>query len=223
MRNYLFLSAVAAMMLTACSNDETLPMESPAVTQPGQTLTLTLNSSGDGLNTVIGTTAVAAIRITLYTRQNKSVPLLQRSQTPVFKDYITSPLAASTNGHVLVQIPVPAGTLPAATLSKRAYVLPVPAPTAVNNGDYTLKVEIADAAGNTLRSTRVTLSGSDDTNSSTGNGTGIIDPQGVYRFPLIANHFYGIGTPLAPVNLGTMETKNDGIRAKMIKEWGELD
>lgn len=123
--------------------------------------------------TLIGTTTVTAIRITLYTQQNKSVPLLQRSQTPVFKDYIASPLYASTGGQILVQIPVPTGTLPVATLSKGAYVLPIPAPAAVNDNDYTLKVEIINAAGNTLRSARVTLSDSDDTNSSTGNGTGI--------------------------------------------------
>ena len=151
--------------------------------------------------TLIGTTTVTAIRITLYTQQN-----------------IASPLSASTGGQILVQIPVPTGTLPVATLSKGAYVLPIPAPAAVNDNDYTLKVEIINAAGNTLRSARVTLSDSDDTNSSTGNGTGIIDPQGVYRFPIIANHFYGIGTPLAPINLGTIGTRT-GIRAKVMTEW----
>ena len=47
--------------------------------------------------------------------------------------------------------------------------------------------------------------------------TGIIDPQGVYRFPIIANHFYGIGTPLVPINLGTIGTKNE-IRARVMTE-----
>lgn len=169
----------------------------------------------------IGTTTVAAIRVTLYTRQNKSVPLLQRVQTPVFKDYITSPLSASTGGQVLVQIPVPPGVLPVTTLSKGSYVLPVPAPPAINSNDYSLKVEITDASGNTLRSARVTLSDSDDSNSSTGNGTGIIDPQGVYRFPIIANHFYGIGTPLAPINLGAISTRA-GVRAKIMTEWEDF-
>lgn len=170
----------------------------------------------------INGTAVSALRITLYTQQNKSVPLLQRSQTPIFKDYITSPLAASTGGQVLVQIPVPAGTLPITTLSKGSYVLPVPAPTPVNASDYTLKVEITDASGNILRSTRVTLSGTDDSNSSTGNGTGVIDPQGVYRFPIIANRFYGIGTKNLPINLGGSITRKN-IQAKMIKDWKEIN
>ena len=31
MKNYLFLSAVGAMMLAACSNDDTVPVESPDV------------------------------------------------------------------------------------------------------------------------------------------------------------------------------------------------
>lgn len=169
----------------------------------------------------IGSTTVAAIRVTLYTQQNKSVPLLQRTQTPIFKDYLTSPLSASTGGQVLIQIPVPPGVLPVTTLSKGSYVLPVPAPPAINSNDYSLKVEITDASGNTLRSARVTLSDSDDSNSSTGNGTGIIDPQGVYRFPIIANHFYGIGTPLAPINLGAISTRA-GVRAKIMAEWEDF-
>lgn len=49
MKNYLFLSAVGAMMLAACSNDDTVPVESPDVAQSGQTLTLTLNT---GQNTI---------------------------------------------------------------------------------------------------------------------------------------------------------------------------
>lgn len=49
MKNYLFLSAVAAMMFAGCSNDDTVPLENPDVA--GQQLTLTLNSGGDGINT----------------------------------------------------------------------------------------------------------------------------------------------------------------------------
>lgn len=85
--------------------------------------------------TQIGGTTVTAIRITLYTQQNKSVPLLQRSQTPVFADYINSPLT-TTGGNVLVNIVVPAGVLPVTVLSQGAYVLPVPAP-APGSANYT--------------------------------------------------------------------------------------
>lgn len=51
MKKYLFLSAVGAMMLAACSNDDTVPVESADAAQPGSELTLTLNSGGDGLGT----------------------------------------------------------------------------------------------------------------------------------------------------------------------------
>lgn len=51
MKKYLFLSAVGAMMLAACSNDDTVPVEGADATQPGSELTLTLNSGGDGLGT----------------------------------------------------------------------------------------------------------------------------------------------------------------------------
>lgn len=50
MKNYLFFSAVAAMMFAACSNDDAVPLENPDVAA-GQQLTLTLNSGGDGINT----------------------------------------------------------------------------------------------------------------------------------------------------------------------------
>lgn len=172
--------------------------------------------------TLVGPTTVSNIRITLYTQQNKRVPLLQRSQTPVFKDYIASPLAASTGGQVLVQIPVPAGTLPITVLSKGSYVLPIPAPAAVNLNDYTLKVELTDTSGNVLSSKRVTLSGTDDSNSSTGGGTGVIDPQGVYRFPIVANRFYGIGTKTTPINMGGSLTRSSSIRATVVTDWKEI-
>lgn len=170
--------------------------------------------------TLVGATTVSNIRITLYTQQNKRVPLLQRSQTPVFKDYLASPLASATGGQVLVEIPVPVGTLPITVLSKGSYVLPVPAPVAVNSNDFTLKVELTGSSGNVLRSTRVTLSGRDDSNSSTGGGTGVIDPQGVYRFPIIANRFYGVGTEISPINLGEDITRGN-IRASMVTKWNE--
>lgn len=167
--------------------------------------------------TSVGATAVSAIRISLYAQQNKSVPLIQRSQAPVFKDFITSPLS-STGGQVLVQIPVPIGTLPVTVLSAGSYVLPVVAPPSVNTNDYTLRVELVSAAGTILRSNRITLSGTNE--SSPGNGTGIIDPQGVYRFPIIANRFYGVGSPLTPINLNGIVIRAS-IRASVITEWKE--
>lgn len=54
MKNYFFLSVVGTMMLAACSNDETVPIESSDAVQTGPELTLTLNSGGDGLSTRVG-------------------------------------------------------------------------------------------------------------------------------------------------------------------------
>lgn len=171
--------------------------------------------------TSISGNAVANIRISLYTSQNKSVPLIQRSQTPVFADYLLNPVV-TTGGQVLVEIPVPPATLPIAVLSKGSYVLPVPAPAPVNTNDYTLKVELVNAAGTILRSNRVTLSGTDDSNSSPGNGTGVIDPQGVYRFPIVANRFYGVGTSVSPINLGGTTLRNS-IPAWIITDMNKVE
>lgn len=169
--------------------------------------------------TSVGATPVSAIRISLYAQQNKSVPLIQRSQSPVFNDYITSPLAASTTGgQVLVQIPVPIGTLPVTVLSAGSYVLPAVAPPSVNANDYTLRVELVSSTGTILRSNRITLSGTNE--SSPGNGTGVIDPEAIYRFPIIANRFYGVGSLLTPINLNGIAIRAS-IRASVITEWKE--
>lgn len=169
--------------------------------------------------TQIGGTTVTAIRIILYTQQNKSVPLLQRSQTPVFADYINSPLT-TTGGNILVNITIPAGVLPTTVLSQGSYVLPIPAP-APGGANYTLKVELTDASGNALRSARVTLSDSDDSNSSGSGGTGIIDPDGAFHFPIVANRFYGVGSKLFPINLGGTILGNT-ISASNTSAWEDL-
>lgn len=170
--------------------------------------------------TSISGTTVSSIRISLYTSQNKSVPLIQRSQTPVFADYILNPVV-TPGGQVLAEIPVPVGTLPITILSKGSYVLPAPAPAPVNVTDYTLRVELISPTGTILRSNRVTLAGTDDSNSSPGNGTGVIDPQGIYRFPIVANRFYGIGAPLTPINLGGTLLRSS-IRAQIITDMNEV-
>lgn len=53
MKNYLFLSAVGMMMFAACSDDK-VPLEGPDGAQPGSEISLTLNSSGDGLESRAG-------------------------------------------------------------------------------------------------------------------------------------------------------------------------
>lgn len=73
MKNYLFLSAVGVMMLAACSDDK-VPLEGPETVQPGSELTLTLNSSGDGvesranrpLNSSEAANNITAVQIRIY-------------------------------------------------------------------------------------------------------------------------------------------------------------
>lgn len=50
MKNYLFLSAVGAMLLAACSDDK-VPLEGPEVAQSGSELTISLLPGGDGMST----------------------------------------------------------------------------------------------------------------------------------------------------------------------------
>lgn len=149
----------------------------------------------------IGATATSAIRITLYTLQNKSVTLVPLSQSLVFKDYVNSPLGGSTGGNVLVEIPIPAGTTSSSKLYGGTYVLPVPAPPVVNSNDYSVKIEIVDAGGNVLYTQRMKLSANDVLDPTTSSGTGIIDTEGVYRYPIIANHFYSIGSSAQPLSI----------------------
>lgn len=51
MKNYLFVTALSTMMLAACSNDDSVPLEGPGETPEGSELTLSLNTGGDGLGT----------------------------------------------------------------------------------------------------------------------------------------------------------------------------
>lgn len=147
---------------------------------------------------------VSSIRISLYKKQNKSVPLFPLMVKPIFRDY-TNDAVAEDDGEVLVEIPVVEEITPAKVFSKGSYILPVPAPPVVSEDDYTLRVELV-GDGKVLRYKRTKLGEDDPLDPSTGSGTGIIDTEGPYRFPIIANHFYGIGTPATPIDLGGMET-----------------
>lgn len=144
-----------------------------------------------------------SLRITLYKKQNKSVPLLPLSVTPLFLDYIDDPLTEE-GGEVLVEIPLGESIQPGKVYSKGSYVLPVPAPPTVSEDDYTLRVELLKDE-HILRYKRVKLGNDDPLDSSTSSGTGIIDTEGPYRFPIVANQFYGIGSADDPIDMGGEE------------------
>lgn len=148
----------------------------------------------------INGTSVAAVRLSLYTRQNTQMPLVERQQSPEFLDYIESP-AADADGRVLFSIPLTAGDFGAdKEVSGGAYVLPAAAPPGLE--DYTLRIEAVDEGGAVLRSWRAKLPDGDDLDEGdTGGGTGIIDTESAFRFPIVANHFYAIGSPDSYVDL----------------------
>ena len=146
--------------------------------------------------TQIGGTAVSALHIELYTIQNKSVPLLKQSPN----DYIMSPMSANAGDKIIVNISQ-SEFVAGGTTKKGSYILPIPAPTSV---DYTLQVVLLDALGNPLYTRKVKLS-PDGEVTETNGGTGIIIPtDDPYRFPIITNHFYSIGTETNPVDLGSV-------------------
>lgn len=93
MKKYLFLSAVGAMMLAACSNDDTVPVEGADAAQPGSELTLTLNSGGDGLtrgarpvNSSEAANNVTAVKLYIYNAAGTDVTaaaLAAGTQNPI--------------------------------------------------------------------------------------------------------------------------------------------
>lgn len=152
--------------------------------------------------TQIGGTDVAALRIELYKAQNKSVPLLK--QTP---DVIMDPIGETDANKILVEIQAE-GFVAGGITGKGSYVLPMIAPLAISTPgyedeiylkDYTLRVVLVSADDSVLLEKRIKKN--DSVDSETSGGTGIIISTDAYRFPILANHFYGIGTADLPVDL----------------------
>ena len=146
-------------------------------------------------------TDVTALRISLYTEQNTKMPLVEREQSPTFQDFIPSK-TDEKDGQVLVKIPLDKEQDFGATkvVSGGAYVLPAAAPA--DASPYTLSIEAVDENGTVLKTWRAKLPEGDELDPGiTGGGTGIIDSESAYRFPIVANHFYALGSPEAPIDL----------------------
>lgn len=155
------------------------------------------------------------IQISLYTQQNGSGYLLKQIvesenypygiKNPAnFNDYITSPISSAEQDKILVSIDVPTGTAETDVLSGGAYMLPVAAPLIVDSEtEYTLLVEAIASDGSIVKTMKAKMKEGDDLYiSETGGGTGIMDISGPFRFPIVANHFYAMGTKDAPIDLG---------------------
>lgn len=156
-------------------------------------------------------TDVASLRIELYKAQNKSI-WLSKPQTG--EDVIMDPIEETDDDNkILVQIDLTEDDFQQdKVISKGSYVLPMIAPFASeeemrNAGyddadiyvkDYTLRVVLADNAGNILQAKRVKDKEA-DADGDTSGGTGVIITGNAYRFPINANWFYPIGTKENPV------------------------
>lgn len=165
---------------------------------------------------------IVQVRVLLYRSQNTAVPLLEGDKDAShFTDYKDSPFGGDVNdyaGRVLLDIPIPSSRAGRASGEGHAdggdggmedikyfggtlFLLPMPAPG--DDCDYTLMVEFipASATGIVGDARRVKLAAGPDGNLmyDTELGTGIIDDPSLYRYPIVANHFYSLGTPQAPI------------------------
>lgn len=164
----------------------------------------------------INGTPVEELRIALYTSQNTRMPLLRRQQSPVFLDFLHSP-STEPDGRALVSIRVPGNQ--ATIVSGGSFVLPADMPPPSDGDAYTLRMELTDAQGNLLQTRRIHLPAGDPSDGTTGGGTGIIDPEGLSRFPIIANHFYSVGSKDAPIDVGG----NNIIIISINPSWDEIN
>lgn len=180
-------------------------------------------------------TEVASLRIELYKTQNKSI-WLSKPQTGA--DVIMEPIAETDDNKILVQIDLTEDDFQQdKVISKGSYVLPMIAPFASeeemrNAGydnadiyvkDYTLRVVLADNAGNILQAKRVKDKEA-DADGDTSGGTGVIITGNAYRFPINANWFYPIGTKENPVEWPEEGNNNIVITVNPDWDWkGDLE
>lgn len=175
-------------------------------------------------------TDVASLRIELYKAQNKSA-WLAKPQSGM--DVIMEPVEETEDNKILVRIDlVEADFQPDAVVSGGSYVLPMIAPFATEEAmrsagyadadiyvkDYTLRVILADASGNALKTSRVKIVSRENTDTDTDIGL----PDDIFRFPLTANYFYSIGEKDEPVEIPegniVIEVNPDWIK-KIDLEW----
>ena len=152
---------------------------------------------------------VTNLRISLYAKQNTQMPLVEREQSPTFRDFIDSP-TNEADGQVLVSIPLGTDDFGATkVVSGGSYVLPAAAPEGIT--DYTLRIEAVGADGTILKTWRAKLPEGDELDQGeTGGGTGIIDTESAFRFPIVANHFYALGRPADEDGDGPIDLEGAG-------------
>ena len=141
------------------------------------------------------------------------------------------PIAENDVNKVLVEIKLEEKDFaPGAVVSKGAYVLPMIAPfktademikagyndEAIYVKDYTFQVVLADANGTVLQARKVRNSDIVQ-NGGTEGGTGIIETNSAYRFPINANWFYPIGSKDKPAEWSNEKKSNFTVKAVPVR------
>ena len=173
------------------------------------------------------------VAVMLYADQNKAVPTLQQEQQePFFNDYTEDPLTTSStasewkanleaNPQCIVFLDIiddnaaEEGTQTNQTNAngewvteeKSVYLLPIPAPGYEDEKNYTLAAVVYNQEGKVICTKRAALNvGTGPTAQlifATNLGTGIVDDESYYRYPIIANRFYrfdGLALQFNPSN-----------------------
>ena len=144
------------------------------------------------------------VAVMLYDDQNQSVPVLKRIwQEPFFTDYIESPLASSgeVNNKCLLKMNVTNESGEWKTNLQSVYVLPIPAPEYDNPVNYTLAVVVYNQDREIIATKRAALAVNGELIFNTDLGTGIVDDESFYRYPIVANRFYNLGNADEPLNV----------------------
>lgn len=144
------------------------------------------------------------VAVMLYADQNRSVPVLKRIwQEPFFTDYIESPLTSSgeVNNKCLLKMNVTNESGEWKTNSQSVYLLPIPAPEYDEAVNYTLAVVVYNQDGEIIATKRAALAVNGELIFNTDLGTGIVDDESFYRYPIVANRFYNLGNADEPLNV----------------------
>lgn len=144
------------------------------------------------------------VAVMLYADQNRSVPVLKRIwQEPFFTDYIDSPLTSSgeENNRCLLKMDVKEESGQWKTDARSVYVLPIPAPEYDNTVNYTLAVVVYNQEGEIIATKRAALAVNGELIFNTDLGTGIVDDESFYRYPIVANRFYNLGNADKSLNV----------------------
>ena len=157
----------------------------------------------------------AAVAIMLWKDQYQDVPTLRRIwQQPNFTDHGGTPLTSTGDAPDVspqcllwmkdIYKDNDNPNTAYITNVQSAYVLPIEAPGIDEKKNYTLAVVVYTTEDENYRAIctkRAALAEDDNLIFATDLGTGIVDDESFYRYPLVANRFYRFGTKDSPLEV----------------------